>query len=266
MRRPLAVGLVAILALLGPLACSRSRSGAPATGDQTSPPAPAVESPRPPAPKGEADRDGGTSRAAEVQQSQGNLKRMMLACFNYHDTNGRLPNNVYTKDGKGLLSWRVLILPFVEEGALFKQFKLDEPWDGETNKKLVDKMPKIYAPVRGQAKAGETFYRGFAGKMAPFGPDHGKGSQFSDFRDGTSNTGLIFEAAEPVVWTKPDDLPFDPAKPLPKLGGLFDGQFNVAMADGSVRRFRADADEKELKKLINPADGERIDFAKLDAK
>ena len=75
---------------------------------------------------------------------------------------------------------------------------------------------------------------------------------------------MVFEAGEPVIWSKPADLPFDEKKALPKLGGLFDGDFFVCMGDGAVRRIKKDADEKELKRLIMPADGEVIDFKKLD--
>lgn len=76
------------------------------------------------------------------------LKQFGLACQNYHDTNDALPGNIADKDGKPLLSWRIAILPFIEQQALYEQFKRDEPWDSEHNKKLIEKMPKLYAPVR----------------------------------------------------------------------------------------------------------------------
>ena len=72
---------------------------------------------------------------------------------------------------------------------------------------------------------------------------------------GLPNTGFVFEAAEPVIWTKPDDLPPDEKKPLPKLGGHFDGEFHVLMGDGSVYRLRRDVKEDDLRKLINPTVG-----------
>ena len=202
----------------------------------------------------------------EIYASQNNLKQIALAFHNHHDAIGYMPNNTYTKDGKGLLSWRVLILPYIEQDQLYRQFKLDEAWDSENNKPLIAKMPKLYAPIRVKAKEGETFYRGFAGKGALFGPDSGKGLKLSAIVDGTSNTAMVFEAGEATVWTKPDDLPFDVKKPLPKLGGLFDGMCNVALCDGSVRRIKKDADEKELKKLIGYNDGELNDFTKIEQK
>jgi hypothetical protein len=210
-------------------------------------------------PAGAADAP---ATARERAQATNNLKQIGLAFHLFHDKIGHLPVDIAGKDGKALLSWRVAILPFIEQEALFKQFKFDEPWDSDNNKKLVAKMPKLYAPVRGKAKEGETFYQVFTGEKAIFAP--GRKPKIFAIPDGTSNTGMIFEGGEPVVWTKPADLTYDEKKPLPKLGGLFDGEFYVAMGDGSVRRIKKDPDEKELRKLIMPADGEPIDFKKLE--
>ena len=45
---------------------------------------------------------------------------------------------------------------------------------------------------------------------------------------------MAVEAKEPTIWTRPDDLPFDPKGPLPKFGTSKDG-FNALMGDGTVR-------------------------------
>jgi hypothetical protein len=198
----------------------------------------------------------------DLTTSVNNLKQMALAFHNYHDANGHFPIDIVDKDGKPLLSWRVAILPYLEEIQLYNEFKLDEPWDSANNKKLVEKLPKIYAPVRVKAKAGETFYQVFTGKDAAFGPK--KKPTILNITDGTSNTGMVFEAGEPVTWSKPVDMSFDAKKPVPKLGGLFDGECHVAMFDGSVRMLKKNPDEKELKNLIMPYDGNIVDFKKLD--
>jgi len=199
---------------------------------------------------------------ADYKQATNNLKQIGLAFHNYESAFLYFPGNIEDKDGTPLLSWRVAILPYMdEEDKLYKEFKLDEPWDSEHNKPLAAKMPKIYTPVRAEAKAGETFYQRFSGKDTPLVA--GKKLKISSFLDGLSNTGLVFEAGEPVTWTKPTDLPFDAKKALPKLGAQFDGACHVVMADGSVIRLKKDADEAELKKLIQPADGENVDLDKL---
>jgi hypothetical protein len=173
-----------------------------------------------------------------------------------------LPGNILDKDGKPLLSWRVAILPFLEEADLYKQFKLDEPWDSDNNKKLVEKMPKVYTPVRVKSKAGETYYQTFTGKGTLFVDNVAKYT-LGNIPDGTSNTGFVYEAGEPVIWSKPADLVYDEKK-LPKLGGIFDGEMLVGMGDGSVRHFKKNPDEQHLRYVIMPDDGMVIDFDKLD--
>src|SRR5262249_3309110 len=154
---------------------------------------------------------------------------------NYHDTYGRFPPAaVCGSDGKPLLSWRVLILPFIEQDALYKQFHLDEPWDSPHNIQLVEQMPIIYGPYRTKRTYdGLTYFRAIVGPGAAF---EGKtGLTYAAFTDGTSNTILIAEAWDPVPWTKPEELTYDPYGPLPRFGGIMkDGRFRAAFADGSV--------------------------------
>jgi hypothetical protein len=201
--------------------------------------------------------------AEHLKTSKSNVEQIALACVNYADSNNsQMPTNILDKGGKPLLSWRVAILPYIEQDQLYKQLKLDEPWDSENNKKLVEKMPRLYAPIRVKAKAGETFYQVFYGEGALFGPKR-QPKYPASIPDGTSNTGMIFEAGEPVIWTKPVDLPFDAKKPLPKLGGLFDGDFHVGLCDGSVILVKKDFDANELKSVITPAGGEVIETDKL---
>lgn len=196
----------------------------------------------------------------ELITSQNNLKQIGLAFHNSHDAYNKWPGNIVDKGGKPLLSWRVAILPYLEEGTLYESFKLDEPWDSDNNKKLIEKMPKLYAPIRVKAKAGETFYQTFSGAGTLFS---GKNLGIADISDGTSNTILAVEAGEPVIWSKPADIPFDAQKPLPKLGGLFDGVFNVVWCDGSTSRVRRNFNADEFKKAITYAGGEEFDPKKL---
>jgi hypothetical protein len=202
--------------------------------------------------------------AAARAQSTNNLKQIAIALHNYHDVNGRFPPQaLYSPDGKPLLSWRVLILPYLAKDDLYKKFNLDEPWDSEHNKKLLAKMPRTYAmPGEEKKEQTETYYQGFAGKGAFF--DGKQGTRLAGITDGTSNTLMVVEAAKGVPWSKPEDLPFDPEKPLPKLGGQFGPRFNAAFCEGSVRSLARDLNDETLKALITVSGGEVLpaDFGK----
>lgn len=179
---------------------------------------------------------------------------------NYNAEHGSLPPHAaYGKDGSPLLSWRVLILPYVEQQELYERFRLDEPWDSPHNLALLPLMPKIYAPFDGSEppEPHATFYQVFVGEGAAFeGP---KGMRLAqDFPDGTSATVLIVEAGAAVPWTKPDDLPYSPGGPLPKLGGLFKDTIRAALADGSVRSFPRQTSEGTVRAAITRNGGDEL--------
>ena len=197
-------------------------------------------------------------------QSRNSLRDLGVAMRTYHDMLGGYPRAAITdakaKDGTPLLSWRVALLPYLEQEALYKQFKLDEAWDSPNNRKLMDKMPSVFAtPDVKTAEPSLTHYRVFTGPGTVFEslPNRDHGVRDTEVLDGTAATLLIVQAAEPVVWTKPDDLPFDAKKPLPKLGA-FDLGIPVAMCDGSVHMLSPDAPDKTLRALITRNGGESI--------
>ncbi len=194
--------------------------------------------------------------AAARTQSANNLKQLALAMYNYHDNTGRFPPQaIYDKNGKPLLSWRVLILPYIEQQNLYKQFHFDEPWDSEHNKRLLATMPKIFASPQDEecVKKHVTHYQGLVGKGAFF--EGKQGIRVADIVDGTSNTIMIVEASKAVPWTKPEDTPFDPEKPLPKLGLPDARAFMAAMCDGSVRTISHKITQQTLRNAIMRNDG-----------
>jgi len=187
------------------------------------------------------------------------LKNLGLAMHNYHDTHHQFPPAaVCGPDGKPLLSWRVLLLPFIEQEGLYKQFHLDEPWDSPHNLQLLPQMPSLYGPYKAKPpEGGMTYFRVFVGPGAAF--EGTTGLTFADFKDGTSNTFLIVEAWDPVPWTKPEDLTYDPNAPLPRLGGIVkDGRFRAAFADGSVQDIPQGVREDTIRAFITRNGNERI--------
>lgn len=164
---------------------------------------------------------------------------MVLALQNYHDTHGRFPPAaVCDESGKPLYSWRVMILPWIEQDALFKEFHLDEPWDSPHNIQLVERMPRTYAlppgvAARMKVPPGHTVMHVFHGHGAAF--EGNEGLRIADFTDSLSNTIMVIEAGEPVPWTKPEELEYDPNQPLPSLRAPFRNLIRAGMGDGSVR-------------------------------
>jgi hypothetical protein len=200
--------------------------------------------------------------AAGRIQSQNNLKQIGIAMHNYHAVNNHFPPAaVPGPAGGGNLSWRVHLLPYLDEEALYGQFHPDEPWDSPHNKALLPRMPKVYTVPGDESTAGLTHYQVFTGPRTLFErmPDRGprEGVRLPDVTDGTSNTAMAAVAATAVPWTKPDDLAFDPAGPLPRLDSR-SGYFLILMADGSVRMVKPDTPEATLRAVITRNGGEAV--------
>ena len=196
----------------------------------------------------------GAGKAGETE-SANNLKQIGLALQNYHLGQGQFPGSAAITDEKGkpLLSWRVAILPMIEQQVLYQQFKLDEPWDSPNNKKLPDLMPKLFMDPRFQKKEDKlsvTYYQGFTGDGGVLGWKDGASLEVITNANGTSNTFLIVEAGDPVPWTKPADLVHDLKKPLPPLGGPNRGDFLALLCNSDVRKIPAKTDEKVLRCMI----------------
>jgi hypothetical protein len=188
------------------------------------------------------------------------------------------------------ISWRVAILPLLGEGDLFRDYNLNEPWDSPNNKRLVERMPKIYAMPGADKKPslaaagfkflarnlnampgaepgeekitppGHTYYRVFVSRdarsQAAFA--EGKPQKLIGLEQGLSATILVVEAAEAVPWTQPDELEYDPDRPLPKLGGHFPGVFQACLASGEVRSFPSDTPEADLRGWITRKGGKVV--------
>jgi hypothetical protein len=203
-------------------------------------------------------------RRLENEIHAGNLGQIGMGLEDYTKAHGRLPPPALVgPDGKPLLSWRVALLPYVGQQELYQQFRLDQPWDSPHNKKLLDHMPRLYgrpgvpapgAPA-GALPGSNTVYRVFVGPGTAF--EDPKGTPLSEIPDGVATTIAVVPADEQVPWTKPEELPFAPDRPLPSVAGI------TLLADGSVQVLLPAADEKARRALVTRNGGEKIDSARL---
>jgi RNA polymerase sigma factor (sigma-70 family) len=216
-------------------------------------PVPAAQTATPAQQPANKDR---VANQAQANKSKNRLKQILIAFHAHAQTYGAvLPHDITDLDGKPLLSWRVAILPFIEEAQLYSEFKLNEPWDSEHNKKLLTRMPPVYRvgfEPKGETK---TYCQVFAGPETPF--ETGKKISLL-VPDGTSNTLGVVEAGPPVEWTKPADIAYHSKKPFPKLDLPFKNTIVVATLDGAAYSISPDLDQDIFRRLIERADGQQV--------
>jgi hypothetical protein len=196
--------------------------------------------------------------AARRTSSANNLKQIGLAFHNYFEVHRKFPSNIRDKDGRPLLSWRVAILPYLEESKLYDEFHLDEPWDSEHNIQLLSRMPQVFACPNLELEK-RTVYLGFDGNDTAFGD---KPIGFAQILDGTANTILAVEANEDaaVNWSAPQDIPFDPALDVNAVGNLRPDGFNALLLDGSIMFFPNSIEQQALKNWIQKSDGNIVEY------
>ena len=200
--------------------------------------------------------------AARRSQCAINLTKIGLAMHDYHRASGTFPP-AFSKspDGKPLLSWRVHILPFLGQKALYDEFHKDEPWDSEHNKTLISRMPAVYTCPSGSrttAKEGKTTYLTPRGPSTTFPVDHA--IEIRDIEDGTSNTILVVDASDAaaVTWTKPDDWDISVELKVRSLFGHHPKGTNIGFADGRVQFLKETVSPKVLHNLTTRNGGEII--------
>jgi serine/threonine protein kinase len=225
----------------------------------------------PPPNAGIPAEDTPIAEARRRMSSSNNLKQLAIGLHSLHDTIGEFPPAaICDKTGKPLLSWRVAVLPYIEQDPLYRRFKLDEPWDSPSNKALIGSMPVQFDGDVSSDPPNTTRYQAVVGpgtaweiKPTLGGMFGRKGRLIQEITDGTSNTILVVEAADPVIWTKPDDLKFDGVN-VPRFGGVVKGGFNVALADGSVRFISQRTTPTALRAALTRAGGEVVDLEEQD--
>ena len=208
-------------------------------------------------------------QAAARNQSMNNLKQLALAALIYENRFGALPPAVvYGKSAYGGLntsgdqaapvprSWRVELLPLLDQEALYKEYRLDQSWDSEANLAVLRKMPALFRSPEDAPTSTNSSYFALTGSDTVF--DGNDGTQLEDIEDGTSNTLLFAEAKRAVPWTKPEDIIYDANQPIPNLGGWQADVFLITLCDGSVHPVRNSewVDKTFLRPWIEKSDGQ----------
>jgi len=202
------------------------------------------------------------SEADRRARCANNLEQIGQAMHRYRSTYGTLPP-AYSKspEGKPLLSWRVHILPFLQQKALYDEFHKDEPWDSPHNTSLISRMPAVYTCPSGSrvpANVGKTSY------VTPRGPatifPGAEAVKIREIADGLVYTTLVAEASDAaaVTWTKPDDWDIAVELKAQSLFGHHPNGTNFAFADGSVLFLKKTITPKALQALTTRNGAEQV--------
>jgi prepilin-type processing-associated H-X9-DG protein len=210
--------------------------------------------------------------AARRNACTNDLRQIGIALLNYHDTYRTFPPAyVADADGKPMHSWRVLILPFLEQDLLYKQYDFREPWDGPNNARLAEKMPSVFRCPSDPGDAPITTYLAVVGPQTAWpGAD---GVRIRAIRDGTSNTLLVVENADAGInWMEPRDLTFDEAArginpaSKPGISSHHPGGVNAVFCDSHVQYLSNDVPPDKVQALLTINGGEVIDPNALDGR
>ncbi|MDR1271305.1 MAG: DUF1559 domain-containing protein, partial [Planctomycetaceae bacterium] len=197
-----------------------------------------------------------------------------LAIHNYHDSMMVLPP-LYTvdKDGKPLHSWRVLILPFMEQTDLYQKIRLNEPWNSEYNKQFHNAVVHVYRCEENPlaVKPGMCCYSVIAGEGFVPAKEAQTAAMQADqtlarIADGTSNTLAVVEVKQPFCWMDPtaditlEELLKGINTKNGRVGGFHVGGINAALFDGSVRFLPNDIPKETLKALGTCKGGESVHY------
>jgi hypothetical protein len=195
------------------------------------------------------------------------MRKIAKAFEKYREAQGHYPPPaLYGKDGTPLLSWRVLLLPYLGEQKLYEQFKLDEPWYSKHNRPLLGKMPRVYGSMfqlqTAEPLVGRTDFRMILGPGAAY--EGKEGIQPKDLTDGAGQTLLVVENVRfggEVAWTRPEGYRFGTEWPLPRLvygaGGHEQG-FYALFGDGQVRFVKDTVSSTTFRAMITRNGGEKL--------
>jgi prepilin-type processing-associated H-X9-DG protein len=194
-----------------------------------------------------------------------NLKQIGVALHSYHDAYGCFPPAYLAdRNGRPMHSWRVLILPWLEQKAIYGRYRFDEPWDGPNNRRLHDLVVSAYVCPSHPRPGHSTAYVAVVGPQTAW--PRAEPSRLEDVDDGADQTILLVEAsALSIHWMEPRDLQFDrmsfafngPNDPA-GLSSDHPGGAHILLVDGAVRFLKAKTAPSWLRALLTVAGGEDV--------
>lgn len=207
---------------------------------------------------------GAAREAARRVASQNNFKHVGIAMHLYNDTHGNFPAAASTAELQKSLSWRVELLPYVEESSLYRSFDTTQDWDSATNVSAAAYMPRVYSdlqrPEINDRATLYTIYNSDSSSSIKLGLE---GSvKLKDIADGTSNTIMLVEmdaASVPNIWSAGYDYGVDLSNPSARLLER-NGLYTFALIDGSVHSLRTEIDPQTLADMMGRNDSKVIDF------
>lgn len=195
-------------------------------------------------------------------RSSNNLKQIGIATHDYAEHAGYLPRTMLDDRGDVLHSWMTVILPYVEQQALYDKLDLTRSWNSDVNREWFTQRLQVYEnpglrhveTVDGSGPAHYAMNMHLAGV--------GKPVAFSDVFDGTAKTIWIGEINEGIPpWGRPGNWR-DPAIGLGTsphgFSAVWPGGGQFTFVDGSVHFLSDQIDPEVLRALATPAGGERI--------
>lgn len=202
--------------------------------------------------------------AAYCASCQGHCKQLSVALHCYHDAYGSFPPAYVTDStGKPMHSWRVLLLPFIEEHSLYQRYNFNEPWNGPNNRLLAAEMPRTYGcpSAHGHQAGDETNYVVVVGAGTAW--PGAQSVSLDQVTDSKSETLLFVEVqGSGISWMEPRDLDItslpQAINPRGKLGisSWHPGKANVSAVDSTIDVLNRETTPQELRSRLTIAAGD----------
>lgn len=203
---------------------------------------------------------------ARKARSATNLQQIAQAMMAYKNQYGSFPPAYIADDkGKPMHSWRVLLLPFLNEGNLHRQYDFSQPWDSPQNMLLATQIPEVYIAPGDQSAAAsyETSYLVIVGKGSMFPDD--KSVREAEISDGPGATILVAESYESgICWLEPKDLDMRTMNfsingaPTDCIRSQHPEGANVLLADGQVRFLTIDTPPEYVEAFATRGKGDSV--------